>query len=226
MKDKVVVITGASKGLGKELARFLVQRGAQVVVSARTGDELEAAAHEVGATAIVADAASEVDTHALVRDVVQKFGRIDVWINNAGIWMPHGPVEELDMERVKQMFDVNVYGLMYGSKEALIQMKKQGSGMIVNIVSSSALSGRPRSSAYAASKWAARGFTDSLREEIKGTPLKVVGVYPGGMKTHLFDEHPPEDYHEYMEASDVAQKIVDNFEQESPQEEQIIRRPA
>ena len=105
-------------------------------------------------------------------------------------------------------------------------MKKQGSGMIVNIVSSSALSGRPLSSAYAASKWAARGFTDSLREEVKGTPLKVVGVYPGGMKTHLFDENPPEDYKEYMEASDVAQKIVDNLDQESPQEEQIIRRPA
>ncbi len=225
-KNKVVVITGASRGLGKALAGMLVAKGCKVVISSRDKKELKKAAEEIGAVAIAADVTKEKGISQLAQRVVSKYGQIDIWINNAGIWVPHVPVEELDMKRVHQMMEVNLFGTIYGSRSALLQMKKQSSGTIVNIISSSALAGRPKSSGYAASKFAARGFTESLREELREAGVKVVAVFPGGMKTHFFDEGKPADIGDYMSPEFVAQKIVENLEQESPEETLIIKRLA
>ena len=222
--NKVVVITGGSSGIGKALATALIAHGNQVVISSRNKAELDAVAQEIGATAFPADVTNSGDVMALARFVLEKFERIDVWVNNAGIWMPHALLQDLDLERVKKLFEVNVYGLMYGSKTALIEMLREGSGTIVNISSTSGLSGRPGSSGYAASKWAVRGFTDSLREEVKGTSIKVLTVYPGGTQTHLFDEAKREDYQDFMTPESVAEKIVANLESETPEQELIIKR--
>lgn len=113
---------------------------------------------------------------------------------------------------------------MYGSKVALSQMHTQNSGTLVNIISSSALVPKPTFSGYAASKWAVRGFTDSIREEYRDTPVKIIGVYPGGIKTNLFDEDSAVDTSAYMTPEHVAEKIVENLEQSDPVEELIIRR--
>jgi short-subunit dehydrogenase len=222
--SSVIVITGGSKGIGKALAEAWVARGAEVVVSSRDKAELNAVATAMHATPFVADVTNADDMSALARFVIEKFGRIDVWVNNAGVWMPHAPLEELDLGRVPHLFEVNVYGLMYGTKEALIRMRTQGSGTIVNISSTSGLTGKPTSSAYAASKWAVRGFTDSIREECKGTNIKILTVYPGGTKTHLFDEAPRDDYKDFMTPESVAEKIVANTELEVPNVELIIKR--
>lgn len=224
--EKIAVITGGSKGLGKGLAQELLRRGHKAVICARNKEEIEATAKDIGAMPFVADVANEADIERLAAFAVSTFGRIDIWINNAGVWLPHSPIEDLDIGRVRAIFEVNVFGAMNGSKTALIQMRKQGSGMIVNIVSTSGLVGRPTSSGYAASKWAERGFTDSLREECKGSGIRVIGVFPGGMQTALFDEQRPADIGNYMSYESVAKTIVENLEQAAPQEEQIIRRPA
>jgi short-subunit dehydrogenase len=123
------------------------------------------------------------------------------------------------------MMEVNYFGTAYGTKAALKYMKRQKSGIIVNILSTSALQGRPRSSAYAASKYAARGFTDAIRNEVKEDGIIVIGVYPGGMKTNFFDEQIPEDYDRYMDTREVGEKIIENLKRDKPEEEQIIRRP-
>jgi NAD(P)-dependent dehydrogenase (short-subunit alcohol dehydrogenase family) len=226
MKDKVVVITGASKGLGKGLAQLLASKGNKVIICARRKDEVEETAKEIGALAFVADVTKEDDIKALAAFVLKSFGRIDIWINNAGVWVPHAPIEEMDLTRMHTMFEINVFGTMYGSKAALLQMRRQEEGgVLVNILSTSALNGRPTSSGYAASKWAARGFTESIREEYKGTNIKVIGVYPGGMQTNLFDEEKPSHIAEYMTYESVAQKIVENLELEHPQDDLIIQRP-
>ena len=226
IKDKVVVITGSSKGLGKSLAYAFTEKGAKVVVNARNKNELIEVASDIGALPVVADVTKEKEVLVLADAVIDKYGRIDIWINNAGIWMPHVPIEEMDWKRVHELMEVNLFGTIYGSKAALVQMRKQGSGVIVNIISTSGLQGRPDSSGYCASKYAARGFTESLRVEAKNSNIKVIAVYPGGMKTHLFDEKKPDDIDKYMEPEFVADKIIQNLMQENPKEELIVRRPS
>ncbi len=224
MKDKIIVITGASRGLGECMARILAEKGAKLVVSARNKEELTRLAEEIKATVVVADVTRESEVKALAEKTISQFGKIDIWINNAGIWMPKALFEDIDMKKAHELFEVNVFGMAYGSQQAIIQMKKQGYGMIVNIVSSSALTGRALISMYSASKHAARGLTDSIRDELKDKNISVIGVYPGGIKTHLFDEKKPEDFKDYMEPQDIAEKIIANLEKETPEPEQILKR--
>ncbi len=224
MTDKVVVITGGTHGLGKTLAELCLEHGARVIVCARD-DENEGFAEleKRGIMAIKADVTKEGELRGLADMVVDRYGRIDIWINNAGIWLPHEPVEGVDWARAHDLMEVNLFGTVYGSKSALMRMREQGMGMIVNILSVSALEGRATSSAYCASKYAANGFTLSLRKEVEGTALRVLAVYPGGIKTELYDEKRPENYGEYMEPSFVAGKIVENLEKDVPEEDLIMR---
>lgn len=225
LQDKVVVITGSTKGLGKALAVLCISEGARVVISARDTLEVEQTALELGAIGIVADVTQEADLKHLVEQTVQQFGTIDIWINNAGVWLPHCYIEENDMERVKKMFDVNVFGLMKACSAALVYMKPRKQGTIVNICSTSGMSARPKASAYAGSKWAVNGISQAVREESKEFGISVVTVFPGGIKTNLFDEVKPEDIDDFMEPSYVAEKILANLKLESPESEVVIKRP-
>lgn len=222
MNSKVIVTTGASRGLGKMLSKGLVDKGAKVIISGDHGEELEATAGEIGARAIIADVTKLENVRTLADQVVSEFGKIDIWINNAGIWLPRAVVEDADLEQSKKVFDVNFFGTLNGCRAVLPHMKKEKGGTILNVISASALGPRPNSAIYAASKWAERGFTDSLREEVRSFGIKVVGVYPGGIKTELFHDSKPAEYDNYMDPADVAQKIIENLTRESPEEEQII----
>jgi len=223
LKNKVIVITGGTHGLGKALALLCVEEGSHVIICARNEDKFDGLIHH-DILAIKADVTKEGDLQNVMNAAVEKFGRVDVWINNAGIWLPHKPIEEVDWKRAHDLIEVNLFGTVYGSKLALIQMRKQGEGAIVNILSTSALEGRATSSAYSASKYAARGFSLSLTKEVEGTDIKVVSVYPGGMQTDFFDEKRPVNYSEYMESRYVADKIVENLKKNLPEEELIIKR--
>lgn len=228
IKDSVVVITGASRGLGKALAVEFSKRGATVVVSSREKRELEKVAGDIGAAAIVCDVTDEAQVDNLVVETVKRFGRLDIMVNNAGILAPRVQVPELDSEWVHKMMEVNFFGTMYGSKHALRQMLQQGSGAIVNIVSTSGLTARAGSVGYAATKFAATGFTRGLALEVEGQNILVLGVYPGGMKTDLFGLQtvPEQDYDAYMEVSEVAEKVVAHLETAAPSSELVVRRPS
>lgn len=222
LTDSVVVITGASRGLGKELARAYAEKGARVVVSSVPGEELEAVAKELAVRAIACDVTNESEVRSLAEQVKREFGRIDVWVNNAGVGIPHAPFFEQDIAEAHRMMEVNFFGTVYGSREALRVMQEQGSGAIVNILSSRALHSSPRSALYSATKWAARGFTDALRSEAHGSGVHVLAVYPGGMRTSFFDGWRPNEYDGYMDPRDVADAIVENILREHPEEEFII----
>jgi NAD(P)-dependent dehydrogenase (short-subunit alcohol dehydrogenase family) len=187
--------------------------------------EVDAIAAEIGAVPYAVDITREEDLCAFARFVVAQYGEIDVWINNAGVWMPHTPVEELSLGRVRAIFEINVFGTIIGSKCALTHMRKQSAGTIVNVISVSALTGHPLSSGYAASKWAIRGFTESLRAECRRSGIRVISVYPGPMRTGLFDEQPPADFNEYLLPEVVAKKIIANLSFKKPKEELAITRP-
>lgn len=224
VQGKVVAITGGTRGFGFCLAKVFKEEGAVVAISASDEKGVLVATKELDVFGMVADVTKESDLQSFADAVVAKFGRIDIWINNAGVWLPECSATELDMSRVKKMFDINVFGLMHGSRVATNALKGTA-GVILNVISTSALSGRSRITGYSASKWAANGFTKGLREELKGSSIKVFSVFPGGMKTTLFDEARPVLFDKMLDPLEVAQKVVANIKSDNPEEELVIKRP-
>jgi len=224
LKDKVVVITGGSRGLGRSMAELFIKEGATVVVSSKDKILLDTTAKEIKTYAIYADVTKERDIQKLVDKTIKKFGRIDIWINNAGIVLPHQEIEKIDSKLAHNVFEVNFFGTFYGSREAMKIMKKQKQGTILNIGSMSSLVGRPLSSIYASSKWAVRGFTESLRLALEPENISVIIVHPGGFKTTIFGDFKPVGYDNWMEPSYVAEKIVSNLKSENPKQELVIEK--
>lgn len=224
LKDKIVVITGGSKGFGRSLAEAFLSEGSRVVICSHNKDNVESVAKEIGVLGIYADVRKEEDLIYLAEQTLKKFGKIDIWINNAGIWLPYANAEDFNMDEVKEMFDINVIGLMNGSRVALRYMKKIGAGTIISIISAAALSGRQGISTYSATKWAVNGFTKSILEENKNTGVSVLSVFPGGMKTEIFDKGKPDNFDDFMDPEDVARKVINNLKKENPEPELIIKR--
>lgn len=224
LKDKVVVITGGSKGLGKALAILFVQEGSRVIISSRSKKELEEVANDIGAEFFVADVAKEKEVFELENFATKKYGRIDVWINNAGTWIGHSTIEDINFDKMHNMMEINLFGTIYGSQAAMKIMKKQKEGIIVNVLSTSSLVGRALSAGYAASKWAARGFNESLRLALEDENILVIGVHPDGFKSEIFGEHQPSGYQDFMEPSFVAEGIVNNLKKTKPDIELIIEK--
>lgn len=186
---KVVVITGASSGLGEATARHLSAQGASVVLGARRVERIQALAQELtrnGGKAIAAatDVTRYEDVKALVDAAVQTFGRVDVMINNAGL-MPHSPLERLKIDDWNRTIDVNIKGVLYGIAAALPHMKQQKSGQIINVASVAARTVRPGSAVYAASKSAVLMISEGLRQEVKPYGLRTTVISPGAVATDL-----------------------------------------
>lgn len=216
IQDSVTVITGGSQGLGAMLARDVARRGGRVIVADIHSESLHALAAEIGADAVECDVRDQDAVKKLAAEAIERYGRIDLWINNAGIWMPYMPAEEIDMTTARNMIDVNYFGVAHGTIEAKKQMKEQNSGIILNVLSVRALAGKERAAAYCASKFAAEGFTQSVRRELDGCDVRVVGAYPYRMKTKLFGADPHDDYADSMEPMDVARIILDEISLADP----------
>jgi len=219
LKNKTIIITGGTKGLGRALALSFKKKGANVVVCSRHKDKSKNLKN--GILVIKADVTKEKDLQNLLDKTLKKFNKLDIWINNAGLWLSHSSTENFNMSKVKKMFDVNTFGSINGSRVALRIMKKKKTGIIINIISDSALVARPMSSMYATSKWAINGFTKSIREENKD--IHILSVYPGGIKTDFFGQNRPNNFGNFMEPDYVAKKIIENLMKENPEEELIIK---
>jgi NADP-dependent 3-hydroxy acid dehydrogenase YdfG len=189
IKDKVVVITGASSGLGEATARRLAQEGAKLVLGARRLDRLQALASELslGDDAAVQTDVTQVDqVKRLVDHAVQAHGRVDVLLNNAGL-MPHSPLERLKVDDWDRMIDVILKGTLYGIAAALPHMKAQRSGHIINVSSVAGHKVRPGSAVYAAAKTAVRVISEGLRMEVKPYNIRTTVISPGALATSLVD---------------------------------------
>ncbi len=189
IQGKVVVITGASSGLGEATARRLSAEGAKLVLGARRLDRLLALATELN---LGADAAMKTDVtnsgqvKALVDHAVGKHGRIDVILNNAGL-MPHSLLERGKVEDWDRMIDVNLKGVLYGIAAALPHMKAQKSGHIINVSSVAGHKVRPGSAVYAATKVAVRMLSEGLRQEVKPYNIRTTVISPGAVDSELAD---------------------------------------
>jgi len=189
IKDKVVVITGASSGLGEATARALANAGAKLVLGARRIERLQRLAQELmlGDNAAVKTDVTHCDQVTnLVEHAVRVHGRIDVILNNAGV-MPHSPLERRRVEDWDRMIDVNLKGVLYGIAAALPHMQKQKSGHIINVSSVAGHKVRPGSAVYAATKTAVRVISEGLRMEVKPYNIRTTVISPGAVATELAD---------------------------------------
>ncbi len=189
VKDKVVVITGASSGLGEATARHLARHGAKLVLGARRLDRLQALARELSLgndAAIQTDVTKLEQVRRLVDHAVQSHGRIDVIINNAGL-MPFSPLERLKVEEWDRTIDVNVKGVLYGIAAALPHMKARKSGHIINVASVAGHKVSPAGVVYAATKHAVRIISEGLRQEVKPYNVRRTVISPGMVATELTD---------------------------------------
>jgi len=190
IKGKVIVITGASSGIGEATALLLAERGAKVVLGARRLDRLEALAtriSEAGAEAsyAVTDVKRREDLSNLVKLACDRYGKLDVLINNAGI-APTSLLDELRVEDWEEMIDVNIKGVLYGIAAALPVFRKQGFGHFVNTSSTAGLITKPTMSVYSGTKFAVRAISEGLRQEA-GDKLRVTIISPGFVQTNLAD---------------------------------------
>ena len=189
IKGKVVVITGASSGLGEATARHLSELGATVVLGARRLTRLEALQRELAEAGGVAFAISTDVTDAgqvkrLVDAAVRKFGRIDVMINNAGL-MPHSPLERQRIDDWNRTIDVNIKGVLYGIAAALPHMQRQKTGHIINVSSVAGHKVTPAGAVYAATKHAVLALSEGLRQEVKAYNIRTPVISPGAIATEL-----------------------------------------
>jgi NADP-dependent 3-hydroxy acid dehydrogenase YdfG len=200
IKDKVVVITGASSGLGEATARHLAQLGAKLVLGARRIERLQALAEELSLSehaAVRTDVTDYEQVRNLVGRAVHSHGRIDVILNNAGL-MPFSPLERLKVQDWDRTIDVNIKGVLYGIAAALPHMKAQKSGHIINVSSVAGHKVGPAGVVYAATKHAVRVISEGLRQEVKPYNIRTTVLSPGMVATELVDSITEPDIAETM----------------------------
>jgi NADP-dependent 3-hydroxy acid dehydrogenase YdfG len=191
MEGKVVVITGASSGLGAATARLLSEQGALLALGARRKDRIDALADELSSElgktiAVQMDVTQRDQVKNLVDTAVREYGRIDVMINNAGL-MPQSLLESLKVDDWDRMIDVNIKGVLYGIAAALPYMKEQKAGHIINVSSVAGHKVGPGGAVYSATKHAVRALSEGLRQEVKPYNIRTTVISPGVVATELPD---------------------------------------
>ena len=191
IKGKVVLITGASSGMGEAAAKYLANLGASVILGARRADKIEMLSKEINdnggkSLAIAVDVTKRDQVTQFVDAAVRRFGRVDVILNNAGI-MPLSPIDRLNVDEWDTMIDVNIKGVLNGIAAVLPYMKEQKSGQIINTSSVAGHKIFGGSAVYSATKFAVRALTEGLRMEVKPYNIRTTIVCPGAVKTELLE---------------------------------------
>lgn len=220
-KDKVVIITGATSGIGEACAHVFGREGAKVVITGRNQSKLDLSSkqlkdHGIDVLPILADAASEVDNQRMAEETLSKFGRIDILINNAGISM-RALFQDIDLEVFRKVMDTNFYGTVYATKyclPAIIQSK----GSIIGISSINGFRGTPARTAYTASKYAMNGFFESLRTEVMNQGVHILVAAPGFTASNIRNNaltaegksqgESPRDEGKMMTSEEVAEELL------------------
>ncbi|WP_119462038.1 SDR family oxidoreductase [Rhodospirillaceae bacterium SYSU D60014] len=191
LRDSVIIITGASSGIGRAAARAFAQEGATLVLAARRAPLLDEAEDECArlggrAIAVPTDVTQPDAVEALARRAIETYGRIDVWVNNAAVTL-FGRLEETPLEDYERVIRTNLFGYVYGARSVIPYFREQGAGVLINVASAVAAVGQPHTSAYVLTKWAIRGLSECLRMELRDAPgIRVCTVLPASIDTPLF----------------------------------------
>jgi NADP-dependent 3-hydroxy acid dehydrogenase YdfG len=238
--DKVVVITGASSGLGESTAKLLACRGAKVVLGARRKDRIDAVVREISATGgkaigFAVDVTERAQVTALIEEAVGNFGRVDVLVNNAGI-MPIAPISLLKVDEWDRQIDVNIKGVLNGVAAVLPQMQKQKSGHIINLASVFGIKiFAPGGTVYCATKAAVRALTEGLRMELHSENIRCTMISPGAVTSELQNSTSDPSSAKFVKelydkigiaAESVARAIQYAIEQPADEEiDEVVLRP-
>ncbi len=210
LKDKVIAITGGSEGLGKSIAKEVLKDGAKVVILALNEELTKAAARELGKNAqgFVCDIRKKDQVEKAFEKIYKEYGNIDILVNNAGIWF-EGEIEDHPEEAVDNLFDTNVKGPIHTTQEVLPKMRQNKEGQIFNVISTAGVDAEVDWPIYVATKHALKGLTDSLRASMQGSGIKIMGFFPGGMDTKIFDTagFPKGETDWMMKKEDVARIV-------------------
>lgn len=215
---KSVIITGAGSGLGKELAFLFAGQGFHIILTGRTLDKLQSVEqeiHEAGGSAqsYTVDITQTKD----IRKLITQLQNHELYglINNAGVGH-FGPVNSLSAQDIQEMFETNTLGTIFMTQAVLSLLKEKNEGLLMNIISTAGLTGKVNESVYVASKFAVRGFAESLQKELENTNIKVKAVYMGGMDTPFWDESDHiKDKSRLRSPKEVAAMILDQMEEDS-----------
>lgn len=215
LKDKSIVITGGSSGIGKAIALRCARDGARVLVAARNEDKLKATAEQIADAGgkgyhLSTDVTNPKQVKSLFTYAVKNLGCVDIVCNNAGLGFVKR-IYELSDEEISKMINVNILGMTYVAKYASQVMKEQKQGHLINTSSLAGLITMPQWSVYVATKWAVTGLTDSIRQELKPFDVKVTSIHPGAVKTDFFTKDKANidisQFEGTISADDVAEAV-------------------
>lgn len=218
MINKTIVLTGASDGIGKQIALRLAKENASLILIARNQERLQQTATEVAAitkspvSLYPCDLQNKEAISKTVSQIVEKHDSIDCLVNDAGIWQKMGQLDTISEDEIISIIQTNLTGLMLLTKHLLPTIKKSESGSVINIISRSGNSAQEGQSVYTASKYGVKGFTEVLRQDLKSTNVKVAGIFQGGTNTNMFKKAgetiPEEVYASFIPPEGIADVIA------------------
>jgi NAD(P)-dependent dehydrogenase (short-subunit alcohol dehydrogenase family) len=211
---KTAIITGATKGIGRAIAKALVRAEVNVSICGRSEDDLHDAVSDLNqigkaqATGTICDVRNYDEVTALFDHTVQTFGGVDILVNNAGIGI-FTTVEEMTPEDFRAVLETNVFGVFYCCHQAIPLMKQRGGGYIINISSLAGANPHPQMAAYNASKFGLNGFSEALMQEIRHDGIKVTYIMPGSVNTEFGGDEPDENKSWQLQPQDIALAVID-----------------
>ena len=214
LKNKIAIVTGGTKGIGRGIAEALIREGVSVSISARHQHEIERAVDALNqagngrANGFVCDVRDYDQVRALVDQTVQQFGGVDILINNAGIGIFEA-VADTSPEDFRAVLETNLCGVFYCCHATIPQMKRRGGGYIINISSLAGVNAHPRMAAYNASKFGLNGFSEALMQEVRHDNIKVSYIMPGSVNTEFGGDSPSDEKSWQLTPQDIARVVVD-----------------
>src|ERR1044071_260582 len=211
LTNKIAVVTGGTKGIGRAIADALLAQGVSVCVSARHVDVIGRSSRSDGGREIMfpCDVRNYEHVKGLIGYTVKELGGVDILINNAGIGTFHTTVDETSPEDFRAVLETNLFGVFYCCREAIPQMKKRGGGYIINISSLAGANPHPRMAAYNASKFGLNGFSEALMQEVRHDGIKVSYIMPGSVNTAFGGDEPSNEKSWQLTPEDIARVVVD-----------------
>lgn len=213
LENKIAVVTGGTKGIGRAIAESLLKAGAAVFICARNKYELKRALEQLSARGKVdgevCDVRSEAQIEMMLAECQRIFGGVDILINNAGIGIIGKTVEEMTAEEFEQTLQTNLFGVFYACHHAIPLIKKRGGGYIINVSSLAGQNAHPKMAAYNASKFGLNGFSEALMQEVRADNIKVTTICPGSVNTSFGNEEPSEEKSWQIQPEDIAEVVID-----------------